>query len=73
MKERTNSSAFDVTNMLEILRHKESRICRGCDDTFPTQASQVHGYGLNYKVSIYFRITNWKTMTLDVITKCAIL
>ncbi|CAH0402028.1 unnamed protein product [Chilo suppressalis] len=37
----TATSSFDVKDMFGILRHKESRICRGCDDTFPTQGSQV--------------------------------
>lgn len=37
----TASSDFAVNDMFNILRHKESRICRGCDDTFPTQGSQV--------------------------------
>ncbi|CAG9781960.1 unnamed protein product [Diatraea saccharalis] len=37
----TATSNFDVKDMFNILRHKESRICRGCDDTFPTQGSQV--------------------------------
>ncbi|XP_049884675.1 secernin-2 [Pectinophora gossypiella] len=32
---------FYVRFMFDILRHKESRICRGCEDTFPTQGSQV--------------------------------
>ncbi|XP_026318681.1 secernin-1-like [Hyposmocoma kahamanoa] len=41
LKQKSASLAFNVKDMFEILRHKESRICRGCDDTFPTQGSQV--------------------------------
>lgn len=41
LKEGTALAEFDVEDMFNILRHKESRICRGCDDTFPTQGSQV--------------------------------
>lgn len=41
LKEASISSMFDVTDMFNILRHKESHICRGCNDTFPTQGSQV--------------------------------
>ncbi|CAH0578201.1 unnamed protein product [Chrysodeixis includens] len=41
LKEGSASSSFGVKNMLDVLRHKDSRICRGCDDTFPTQGSQV--------------------------------
>ncbi|KOB79052.1 Secernin-2, partial [Operophtera brumata] len=32
---------FNVKKMMQILRQKENRICRGCDDSFPTQGSQV--------------------------------
>lgn len=42
LKEASANSAFDVKDMMKILRHKDSRICRGCDDTFPTQGSQVN-------------------------------
>ncbi|XP_026759920.2 secernin-3 [Galleria mellonella] len=41
LKIATAESSFDVKDMFHILRHKESHICRGCDDTFPTQGSQV--------------------------------
>lgn len=41
LKEGTATFAFYVRDMMNILRHRESRICRGCDDTFPTQGSQV--------------------------------
>nr|XP_021187588.2 secernin-3 [Helicoverpa armigera] len=41
LKEASVSSAFEVRDMMNILRHKDSRICRSCDDTFPTQGSQV--------------------------------
>lgn len=37
-------SKFDIQDMFYILRHKKSRICRGCDDGFPTQGSQVSTY-----------------------------
>ncbi|XP_045784261.1 secernin-3 isoform X2 [Maniola jurtina] len=41
LKEGTESGLFSVQHMINILRHKESGICRSCDDTFPTQGSQV--------------------------------
>ncbi|KAJ8737537.1 hypothetical protein PYW08_000132 [Mythimna loreyi] len=41
LKDHTSSPGFHVQDMMKILRHRESRICRGCDDTFPTQGSQV--------------------------------
>ncbi|XP_048006207.1 secernin-3 [Leguminivora glycinivorella] len=34
-------SEFTIHDMFYVLRHKKSRICRGCDDGFPTQGSQV--------------------------------
>lgn len=51
LKQKSASLAFDVRDMFNILRHKESRICRGCDDTFPTQGSQV--WNSYYKVKLY--------------------
>ncbi|KAG6452290.1 secernin-3 [Manduca sexta] len=41
LKQATSEAMFDVRDMFNILRHKESHICRSCDDTFPTQGSQV--------------------------------
>ncbi|XP_053624528.1 secernin-3 isoform X1 [Plodia interpunctella] len=41
LKEHTAKATFDVHNMFAILRDKESGICRACDDSFPTQGSQV--------------------------------
>lgn len=41
LENRTRNQSFDVEDMFDVLRHKESRICRGCDDGFPTQGSQV--------------------------------
>lgn len=37
----TYTPDFQVREMMIILRHRMSRICRGYDDTFPTQGSQV--------------------------------
>ncbi|XP_028171723.1 secernin-3 [Ostrinia furnacalis] len=59
LKEESAGACFDVKNMFKVLRHKESRICRGCDDTFPTQGSQVSSLtsqGLN---------VHWFTATPD--------
>ncbi|XP_047543937.1 secernin-3 [Vanessa atalanta] len=41
LKESSAANNFDVKDMFNVLRHKESGICRACDDTFPTQGSQV--------------------------------
>lgn len=41
LAELTADKCFDVKAMFKILRHKDSFICRGVDDTFPTQGSQV--------------------------------
>lgn len=41
LKQKSASLAFDARDMFNILRDKESGICRSCDDTFPTQGSQV--------------------------------
>lgn len=41
LQDYTYTPDFQVKDMMKILRHRESRICRGCDDTFPTQGSQV--------------------------------
>lgn len=32
---------FDAKKMMLLLRQKDYRVCRGCDDPFPTQGSQV--------------------------------
>lgn len=37
----TEGSSFSETDMMKILRDEKSRICRSCDDEFPTAASQV--------------------------------
>ncbi|XP_013189142.2 secernin-3 [Amyelois transitella] len=41
LKKLSSKALFDVHNMFDVLRDKESGICRECDDTFPTQGSQV--------------------------------
>ncbi|KAJ0183867.1 hypothetical protein K1T71_000290 [Dendrolimus kikuchii] len=41
LRNTTIKAEFKVEDMFNILRHKESHICRSCDDAFPTQASQV--------------------------------
>lgn len=41
LRNETINADFKIESMFNILRHKESRICRSCDDTFPTQGSQV--------------------------------
>ncbi|CAG5024124.1 unnamed protein product [Parnassius apollo] len=59
LKEGSATAAFDVKSMFNILRHKQSGICRSCDDTFPTQGSQVSslsGKGLS---------VHWFTATPD--------
>ncbi|KAM3968635.1 secernin-3-like [Aphomia sociella] len=59
LKEATAEAAFDVKDMFNVLRHKESHICRGCDDTFPTQGSQVSSLS-STSVNIH-----WFTATPD--------
>ncbi|XP_032527207.2 secernin-3 [Danaus plexippus] len=59
LKQATVTSAFDVTDMFRILRHKESGICRACDDTFPTQGSQVSSLS-SVGISVH-----WFTATPD--------
>ncbi|CAK1554999.1 unnamed protein product [Leptosia nina] len=41
LSQLTANNSFEVKDMFTILRHKESCICRGVEDTFPTQGSQV--------------------------------
>lgn len=53
LKEATQAGRFNAQDMFNILRHKESGICRSCDDTFPTQGSQVNDL-LNEKENLYF-------------------
>ncbi|CAH1647592.1 unnamed protein product [Spodoptera littoralis] len=59
LKEGSSSSAFDVRAMMNVLRHKDSRICRSCDDTFPTQGSQVSSLS-DKTISVH-----WFTATPD--------
>lgn len=59
LKESTVTKEFNVKHMFEILRHKESGICRACDDTFPTQGSQVSSLSSN-GLSVH-----WFTATPD--------
>ncbi|CAG9131460.1 unnamed protein product [Plutella xylostella] len=41
LRELSSGRDFHVTHMLRVLRDQGSRICRGVDDCFPTQGSQV--------------------------------
>ncbi|XP_039763683.1 secernin-3 [Pararge aegeria] len=59
LKESTEAGPFNVQDMFNILRHKESGICRSCDDTFPTQGSQVSSLSTN-TMSVH-----WFTATPD--------
>ncbi|XP_068618738.1 secernin-3 [Battus philenor] len=59
LKEASASFCFDVKDMFNVLRHKESCICRSCDDTFPTQGSQVSSLS-NNTLSVH-----WFTATPD--------
>uniref|UniRef100_A0A2H1V495 SFRICE_017280 n=1 Tax=Spodoptera frugiperda TaxID=7108 RepID=A0A2H1V495_SPOFR len=59
LKDGCSSSAFDVRDMMNVLRHKDSRICRSCDDTFPTQGSQVSS------LSDKMKSVHWFTATPD--------
>ncbi|XP_045458321.1 secernin-3 [Melitaea cinxia] len=58
LREYSASKSFDVKDMFKILRHKESGICRACDDTFPTQGSQVSTLSADMSV-------HWFTATPD--------
>ncbi|XP_014366385.2 secernin-2 [Papilio machaon] len=59
LREGTAASCFGVKDMFNVLRHKESCICRGCEDTFPTQGSQVSALSAN-GLSVH-----WFTATPD--------
>ncbi|XP_059055247.1 secernin-3 isoform X1 [Achroia grisella] len=59
LKNSTAGMSFDVKDMFYILRHKESFICRGCDDSYPTQGSQVSSLSAN-SINIH-----WFTGTPD--------
>ncbi|CAF4753132.1 unnamed protein product [Pieris macdunnoughi] len=55
----SSGKTFDIKAMMNILRHKDSCICRGVDDTFPTQGSQVSSLSAS-GVSVH-----WFTATPD--------
>lgn len=59
LKDASAASIFKVDDMFNILRDKESCICRSCDDAFPTQGSQV-SYLTKKHTSIH-----WFTATPD--------
>ncbi|KAL4717472.1 hypothetical protein ACJJTC_000621 [Scirpophaga incertulas] len=59
LRQKTENSSFFVHDMFDILRDRESRICRSCEDTFPTQGSQVSSL-LENNISVH-----WFTATPD--------